>query len=291
MSPISSTWLAVCATLGTRSGLPTIPTSAHRRNFSANSSKLTYLVNVNYRPTNNITAYAKYSTGFISGGQQNGISYQAETAKSVEGGIKADLLDRHLRTNLAGFYVKYGNLQFPTFDNGIANVRNAGKSRAYGFELETTLIPVERLSLSTNVGYTNFKYTELDPAIGNINSYFPNYRPKWTGSAAIDYSFPEFESGSHIALHADTNYHSKYTMIPDVTGATITPPDAPSVWLVNGRISLVDVPMAGAKGQIAIWGKNLTNNRSLTYAAALGLVYGGVYETARTYGLDLKVDF
>lgn len=259
--------------------------------FRANSDKLTYLVNVNYRPTDLITAYAKYSTGFISGGQQNGVIYQAETAKSAEGGIKADLFDRHLRTNLAGFYVDYGNLQFPTFDNGIGIVRNAGKSRAYGFELETTLVPTDELTIAGNVGYTNFKYTELDPAVGNIDTYRPNYRPKWTASAAIDYRLPVRDEGLYVLLHADTNYHSRYSTIPDITGATIPTDTSPATWLVNGRVALMDIPMAGARGQIGVWGKNLTNRRVLTYTASLGLVYGAIFEQARTYGLDVTFDF
>jgi len=64
--------------------------------FTYESSKPTWLAGLNYQPRSGMLLYAKYSTGFISGGFLSSLPYAPETAKSWEGGIKADWLDRRL---------------------------------------------------------------------------------------------------------------------------------------------------------------------------------------------------
>ena len=66
---------------------------------------------MNYKPNDDILLYAKFSTAFVSGGSVSGLDFPPETATSWEAGIKADLLDRRLRTNLSLFSVKYENFQ------------------------------------------------------------------------------------------------------------------------------------------------------------------------------------
>src|SRR5581483_8473383 len=75
------------------------------------SNKWTWLAGVNYRLTDNVFTYAKYSTGYVQGGEFANVVFQPSTAKSWELGVKADMLDNTLRTNLAVFRVDYTNVQ------------------------------------------------------------------------------------------------------------------------------------------------------------------------------------
>ena len=79
--------------------------------FIYKNTKPSYLVGLNYKPNDDILVYAKYSTAFVSGGSVGGVPFEAETAQSFEAGIKADLLDRKLRTSLAVYHADYDNYQ------------------------------------------------------------------------------------------------------------------------------------------------------------------------------------
>jgi len=59
---------------------------------------------------------------------------------------------------------------------------------------------------------------------------------------------------------------------------------------VNGRIALRDLEFGRLKGQIALWGKNMFDNKQLNNALSLSLVYAGTFERARQFGVDLTLE-
>jgi iron complex outermembrane receptor protein len=264
----------------------------------------TYLIGVNFRPAENILTYAKYSTGFISGGQLASRSYNPETAESYEIGIKADLLDRRLRSNLALFDVKYGDLQLQATGNALlppinASVVliNAGDAKAKGFEWENTFLPMQGLTLTANIGYTDFKYTSIDPVIGTLQSFLPNQRPDWTGAGSIQYETPEVFADGHLMFRVDVNYRGETLLGNTQTGdrALLAAVTTKNSWIVNGRAALVDFDLAGARATAAVWGRNIFNNKQLTTGVAfplgaLGASVGAMYERARTFGIDLTLE-
>lgn len=303
------------------------------------NSQVNYLVGLNYRPVDGVLTYVKYSTGYISGGQLATISFDPETAKSFEAGIKADLFNRRFRTNLAVFDVKYKAIQYtgsgtlvgvPTaFPFGSAVVPSAD-AHAYGAEWENTLVPVDGLTLTANGGYLHFKIDQ-DTVFGGTslidgsNCFGPSCRvtatggfvslagatgyqsfgrPKWTGSFSAQYETGEIFAGGHLVVRGDANFQSKNLMSPDVTPGTSTPttiaiedPELrragtkPFTWIVNGRVALTDFQLSGTKATIALWGRNLFNNRSIVQFVPLGPVGTAIYERPCTYGLDLAVEF
>src|SRR5690606_19346837 len=96
--------------------------------------------------------YASASRGFKSGGfngrptQGPGDvkSFAPEYVWSYEAGIKADWLDRRVRTNLAVFHTDYKGIQLTsTATDPVTNilsifVENGGKARVRGAEAELT---------------------------------------------------------------------------------------------------------------------------------------------------------
>ncbi|WP_198351238.1 TonB-dependent receptor [Flavisphingomonas formosensis] len=274
--------------------------------FSYRNSKPTWLVGLNYQATPNILTYVKASTGFISGGRLGGLSYEPESAQSYEGGIKADLLNRRLRANLAGFYVDYTNLQFPFLGStGGLGYLNAGKSRAWGGELELTYLPVNGLTLQANLGYTNFKYTEVAPSVlagRPLSQFYPSIRPKVTASGVVQYESEPIVFGARLLARVEGNYRSKYYLnqaIPSAAEQAANPQTArlagflvsPATFLLNGRLGLTEIPIANTKAQIALWGRNLTNRKEITHVSNLTVIYSGSYEPARTYGIDFNFEF
>lgn len=255
--------------------------------FETKQDKFTYLVGLDYKPNDDVLAYIKYSTGYVSGGVMNGVEYAPETAKSVEGGVKADLLDRRLRLNAAVYHTRFGGVQFISFDNGVQIQKNAGKAKSTGGELEITAQPLPGLTLNAAAGYSDFKYTEIDPAIGSIDTFQPTFRPSWTGNAAATYELVEFSNGAVLSLRADAQYTSKYDMVAHRTALSV----APSRWILGARASIDDIDLGGTRAKLSVWGRNLTNNRSPTFSATLGLLDAALFEAARTYGVDLGFSF
>jgi iron complex outermembrane receptor protein len=269
--------------------------------------KPSWMVGANYRPTDDVMVYAKYATGFISGGQLAGLSYKPEIAKSWELGAKTELFDGKLRSNLAIYGVKYGNMQFETTGANVTPVVpaavvliNAGDARARGFEWENVLVPVSGLTLTANLGYTDFKFNSISPIIGTLAYTLPLNRPKWTGNGSIQYETGEVLAGGHLVFRGDANYRSKTYLGTTTPGrnnsAAVAAVTTSNSWVVNGRIALSDFDLSGAKAEIALWGRNIFDNRQLNSVTQIalgsaGIIYPGMYERARTFGVDLSFDF
>ena len=45
------------------------------------------------------------------------------------------------------------------------------------------------------------------------------------------------------------------------------------------------------KGTVAVWGRNIFDNKDPTFTAYLGPFTGATYERARTFGVDLSAEF
>ena len=279
--------------VGTDNTIRTLPTD-----YDIRESRLTWSAGVNYQAAPNMFVYGKYSTGYISGGFLATFPYGPETAKSWEGGIKADWLDRKLRTNLAVFDVRYKNMHFTTsgFAVGVPAapqvLLNGGDAHAYGFEFESTAVPVRGLRLGANAGYTHFEYTSVNPVFGNTDTFIPVYRPKWTGNLSAQYETePVFRDG-HLVFRMDGNYQSKsQTSSALLAPALMERSQIDASWILNGRIALADMDLSGATTQIALWGRNLTNNKSIAYGVAQTFLGSATFERARTYGIDITVGF
>ncbi|HKX77313.1 MAG TPA: TonB-dependent receptor [Novosphingobium sp.] len=285
-------------------------------------SKVTYLVGINYKPTDDMLFYGKLSTAYISGGVSSTIPFDPETAKSFEAGIKADWLDGRLRTNLALYTAKYGNITTTPLTSsipayafliplGVGTVTtNTGAARAKGFELETMFAPSDRLLLSANLAYLDFHYTSLAPVVtqGTLDYQVVN-RPKWTSALSAQYTSADLSSdGMHLIARVDATWRSLQhgtAVVPlpgnaNAGGAAFTlaevetyrkAADIPAYWIVNGRIALNDISLAGVKGTVALWGRNLFNDKSGPFPIGFTTHVTAMYERARTFGVDFQIEF
>jgi iron complex outermembrane receptor protein len=243
--------------------------------------------------------------------------------------VKADLFDRRFRSNLAVFDVKYKSIQYNTAGSLAATVPcspqftigdqpvcaygqatiASGDARAKGFEWENTFIPVNGLTLTANLGYTDFKFDDSTIFPGFViqsgaPGYRPFARPKWTGQIAGQYESQAIFMGGHLFLRADANFKSKELLTSNLTTAStgITAPlnpaytaaaTAPFSWIVNGRVALTDMSLGRTKAEVAVWSRNLFNNRNITQfvgVQSLGFA-SAIYEPARTFGLDVSLTF
>lgn len=116
---------------------------------------------------------------------------EEEEQWTYELGTKIAWLDRRLMTNIAAYYIDWKNQGLYSLINILQDsgawlsttiVRNVGKSRVLGLELENSLRVNDRLSLTFNYGYTDSRYVDGgDPVLeettgdGNLkDNYSPN---------------------------------------------------------------------------------------------------------------------
>jgi len=258
-----------------------IPIFAPAQTFTASNDHWDFDATATYIFNPKVRAYARFATGYLSGGVLGGIPFKPETVKSYEVGLKGDLLDNTLRINLAAFHTDRKNVQTLAFDAAAGTyIISSPKATEDGFEIELTAAPNEHFKVNASLGYLDQKLVDV-----------VSLAPKYTASLGIQYDSPAFSNGSYISARVDNVFKDKRYSDPILTPGTAQLTTLPSRVDVGARLSLLDVPLGSMKAKLALWGQNLTNNKKLEFARDLTTAVIGVYQVPRTYGLDVGFEF
>jgi iron complex outermembrane receptor protein len=127
-----------------------------------------------YRPSHDLTIFASYKHGFLSGGFNSGssnfaanpnLSYLPETIKGGEVGAKAAMLDGALRVTAAAYIYNVSDLQVSGYTNTTSVITNAGAARIKGAESDFSYrTPVDGLSIHGAAAYNEGRYTKFPGA-------------------------------------------------------------------------------------------------------------------------------
>lgn len=272
----------------------------------ATFKKPNFRVALDHRLTPDVLAYASWSRGFNAGffsqiavGGFNDVAnpvVQPEVIDAYEVGVKSDLLDRHLRVNVAAFQYNYKNLQQQIFQFGQITTINAASARVKGIEVDVVARPVRdfTLSVSANYLYSRYRSYPLAPdyvflpsgefaAIGTRDAAGKNLvnAPEFGLQASATYTL-RTDIGTFDTT-ANVNYQSKFYSdaqnnfpIPRRTLIGLT-----EQWTSNDGNTTVTA-----------WVKNLTNrvyNVAYSLLTPVGLV--GNPGAPRTYGITLGRKF
>jgi iron complex outermembrane receptor protein len=278
----------------------------------------TYMIGLNYSPTDDIMVYAKYSTGYVSGGTTGYRSltstpaqfdYDPELSYSQEVGVKADWFDHALRTNLSifqtdysGFHIALGGTTlasngFPQFANAQVVVLNGGDAHSWGGELETTWMTTDHLTLSAGIAYLDFDLTNVNPIYLTVGANVNPLQSQWSGNFAAEYESDPLFGDVRLQARLDASYRSEYYASNSTFGGLAA--DAVTVdpsWMANARAALTGFRIAGSDAEIALWGRNIFDSDHVTYSTrtsftATQAMYSGGFDRAPTYGVDLTFDF
>ena len=202
--------------VGTVYGLPNIDRKVSFDDFSPEAT-------IAYKPNPDLNIYVGYKEGFLSGGfaavvpnpatfRDNVHIYEPQQTEGFEGGIKAALLDRDLRVNLAYYNYKTTGLQVGLTVGGVNPVLlNAASARTKGVEFDVTYdTPVEGLSLTGAMNYNRGRYLDFTApcyggqpseecfsqvnTVSGVTGFFQNLddeqlvrAPEWTGNVGFNY--------------------------------------------------------------------------------------------------------
>jgi outer membrane receptor protein involved in Fe transport len=288
----------------------------HNLKGERDETSFTPLVNVSYKVAEDIMAYASATTGFKAGGfdaranNTNSWEFEEEEATAYELGVKSLLLEDTLEINISFYRTEYDNLQVSQFDGVLGfNVGNAKETLVQGVEVEGRWIFMDGLSMQYGIAYLDHEYKDFtngnchsrqvpDGDIGSDGNQLCDYTgksgqytPKITGSLGFDYftdiSFLGFEYfRTTLGL-----YHSSKQNV-DVNLNPLYEVD--SYTKVDLRVAL-----ESDNWNIALFGKNITNEEVLTYVGnnpLSGSTFGtdtfyGFVDRPAVYGVQVDYNF
>jgi iron complex outermembrane recepter protein len=300
--------------------------AANNCNGRDSFGKLTFRGNLDYEISENKLLYASFSRGFRSGGFNGRSSgpttlgpYNPETVDAYEVGLKADWLDRTLRTNLAFYYTKYDDKQEEVVQPAPPGssspqetvVRNASSADIKGFEAEITAQLSSELTFNASFSYTDAQYNRFfndvvgltpgsaaDGIPDDVSTLTLRRAPKFQWAAGFNYS-RDLGAGT-LDFSTQLRLQSKYQ-----TCLSLNPPRIPGAIRNDDRCQTEDREdltaqlgytfAIGGDGQevsLAVFGRNLTNNKGLSATLPVaGLFTFGTARQPRTVGVEVGLKF
>lgn len=311
-----------------------IPESAFGLNISDSGTFTanTFRVVLDHRLNEEYLAYTSFSTGFVAGGFSETCGsilscspYDDEENKSLEFGLKADLLDGDLRLNTAVFYTEYTNLQrdqvLPADSaSGQETVSvNEGDTTAYGLELELTYLPTDNLRIDFNFGWLDHSYDDYSPGIDkatfgipfvagvdpsfqnlDLSDLAPPFSPEINAGLRLTYNQP-LDGGSSMTYSVNAHYQDEAESQPfpafsqGVDGAS-NPIVKPKSFTQMEERTLVDAYIGWRDADdvfgVTLYGKNLADEKWREAANAVGQLWNfSTYAPPRELGVRVQYNF
>jgi iron complex outermembrane receptor protein len=289
----------------------------------AQSDKPTWLVGLDYKPTEDILVYAKYTRGYRAGGlatnsPTNFRVFGPEQVDAYEAGFKTSFRGAVSGTfNASGFYNDFSNQQiqagfFAAPGSPVASTAgpvNAGKSRLYGVEVEGSVSPFKGFSVDGSYTYLKTKVVSIASIISTDPNYTVSYQifpgdplllaPKNKYSISAHYTLPLPDNVGRITagatvVHTDSVYSTyAYKNTPAVLAAYggVDLGLIPGYTLLNLNLDWKSV--AGSLIDLSLFATNVTKKKYITYTAGLGQLG---FESAnlgepQMYGMRLRYRF
>jgi iron complex outermembrane receptor protein len=263
---------------------------------SVSYSRPTWRVAVDHRFSPQLLAYASYNRGFKSGGFNGQFPtdapYLPEKLDAYEVGVKANLFDRHLRIDAAGFYYDYSNIQVSKFIGSQQSFYNGASARVYGLDVDFEAKLDSRLSLSGGLTWLHDRFTSFPNAV--ISTQVPTGIVITTGSAkgnrlpvTADFSATLTATHRTPLSFADLLVDVSYTY----NDGYFTQPDnilrQPAYNLAAAGAKLIFPSGINAR----LWMRNILNEKIFNTLQAGTFDSNASYQAPRTYGVTLGMKF
>jgi len=232
--------------------------------------------------------YATYAKGFKTGGfnvaQPASAPYLPESLTDYEVGFKADLFDKKLRVNGAGFYYDYKDLQTVVIvlDSSGTGSRNVNaQAKLYGAELEATAVPVPNLELNVAAAviHSEFKNGTVK---GNKLPFTPDYTLSFGAQYTLNTGAGDFTLRGEGQTKGRTFFNINNNPLVSQNAFTIL--NASLAWHpVSDRFS------------VTAFVRNITNKLAIDggfdQSPVLGSIIKGAWSPPRTWGARFEVKF
>lgn len=278
-------------------GTVTTPTSVvlnvGRRSWDDFSPRLT----VDYDLADGVLAYATWGKGFKSGAFVNGANPAVDPEKvtTYEAGLKSELFHRNVLFNLAAFHYDFTDLQVNRVNGTLVITENAAEATIDGMEVEVRAALGAGFGLNASLAWLDARYDEYvtsDPArlaLGPLDlsgNQMPT-APEWSAFANLRKQF-DLSGGSELTASANYRWRDDQYFDP------FNQPNAfqESYGELGARLQWVS---ASGLATVALWGRNLTDEKALLAVAISSELYGfprlASVNEPRTYGVELMFKY
>ena len=159
--------------------------------------EITGKLGINYQLESGLL-YASYTTGYKAGGFNSlQPSYDPETVKAYEAGIKGLWFDQTVQASINGFYYDYTDKQ--EFERnpflGLAFITNAGAATVYGLEFEGLAQVSSRFKVDGSIAYLNAEYDQfisedgINPGLQDVSGNQLPRSPEWKVHLGLEYEW------------------------------------------------------------------------------------------------------
>jgi iron complex outermembrane receptor protein len=263
---------------------------------NASSSKLTWSAGIDFHPAVNHLIYGKVSSGYKAGGFDTIGSFGPESLIAYELGSKNEFFGRRLTFNAAAFYYDYKNQQVQVLLNlqGGFITQNAGASRIYGLETETTYRVTDDNRITLSANYLNAKFTDylgqygtLSKALypANLSGNRPPLAPKFVAAFGYSHTF-HVDDRNTITASGSSRYTSKYFLsVNNWSGSKVS-------GYIKSDLGL-EYNSSAINLTVRFYVHNLENKIVNSYAEYIANPgeYVFEYSEPRTYGIQLTKRF
>ncbi|MET0207490.1 MAG: TonB-dependent receptor, partial [Burkholderiaceae bacterium] len=262
-------------------GIPLFPGQPYDIRAGDTWNPLTGQLGLNYRPLPTMLVYGNVARGFKAGAfpSQNNVvqnvaqATPAERVLSTELGVKAEWLERRLRTNLAVFDTDAQDLQLFRLDPQLRLLTFTEDASIRGIELDLAAIPLPGLQL----GLTgSLLHARVDGG-SNAGDALPR-APDAKFAARVQYGRAVAQGRAELGLV----YQWTDSFETDVPNTRIM--HVAGYHLIDARLAWTD---AAGNLEVAAWGRNLGDVDHVVHTIAfLGNGFS-LYGAPRTYGLSV----
>ena len=184
---------------------------------------------VEYDINDNVNMYASGAKGFRIGGVNGNLplglcgeeladlnidpsatpTFDSDELWSYEIGFKSTFADNRISVNAAAYFIDWTDIQqLNRLACGFQFTANAGEAESQGFEVEINAAPMEGLTLSLGVGYTDAEITDDGGVPGVRVGDKIQGIPEWTVTASAQYIF-SLGGGWDGLVRADGNHYGE----------------------------------------------------------------------------------
>jgi iron complex outermembrane receptor protein len=194
---------------------------AHRTNAlsEVTYSNLTYRAALRQELSDNANIYVSVNKGMKSGQfylqTPQDPPVAPETIMAYEAGLKADLLDRHLRVGFAVYHYDIDDYQIRSALGGVSSLRNAAKVKIDGLDVNVEAAITSNLRLNAgatwlDARYASFPTATTGDATGNQTAVAPHFSLNLGGTYIVPLG-----GESELRLTANYIHKSSHVFEPD----------------------------------------------------------------------------
>jgi len=167
-----------------------------------NDSVSTFLFAARYRPSDNLSLYARVASGYrpaganlpllspVTGLNVAPLIVEQEDIWSYEIGAKGKSSSGLFSYDMAAYYIKWSKFQAFLVLNGLRVGTNAQDGvTAKGFEGSFTLKPVDDFSVTSTIAHTDSSLNADEPSFNGLANAAMTTVPKWTFTTTARYDF------------------------------------------------------------------------------------------------------